>query len=139
MTRKEWKELSARIRTGARQGASNREDLFMHGGTYWTAVYVADRRETVDRSDGWFIRPAIIRDRSLSSRIAIELVWSRQYRMAAASHKRKGDYFAGFAAQAIKGAKLCVSDCQLMRLSASSRAVFEKALAQGEAIGRCYR
>lgn len=129
MNRTEWKALFSDMRKAGQKEAVQ-SIMLHHGSTYWTAHYM---RSGSDK--GLHLSPSIICDRSLSSRIAEELAWARQYRHEAACHKRNGAYWAGNAANSIKGAKLCITSAALMRISAGSRHAFEQALAQGEAIG----
>ena len=114
MNRHDWKTLFRYMRSNRRAGKYAQSEMVHHGGTYWTVHLFANGSDK-----GLHVAPSIIRDRSTLSRVVDELAWSRRFRLEAATHKRNGSYYAGHAANSIRGAKECLNDCRRTRLDGS--------------------
>lgn len=112
MNKTTWKTLYRRLRSD-KYGSS--AEIY-HGFTVvWSVHYITAGRDT-----GLHIRPAIIRDRSLTSRIDSALYWARLYRLEAAKHLRNGSYFARSAAHSIEAAKASIEEARFIRSTASA-------------------
>lgn len=114
MNRNEWKTLYRRMRSNRRAGKYSQSEMLDHGRTYWTAHLFANGSDK-----GLHLAPSIIRDRSITSRVASELAWARRFRLEARNHRRNGTYYAPHAYNSIKGAKACLFDGRTIRLDGS--------------------
>lgn len=104
MNRHEWKLAYG----AARRNAKGKDCLLAIGIQFWTML----QHGPGDRE----LYPSIIRDRSPSARVAVELRWSRQYRLAAARER----YYPDRAAVTKRGAFACIADCRRIREGASA-------------------
>lgn len=102
MNRIEWK----RAYGAARRASKGKDCILAIGLDYWTMLQ--DQR-------GRSLYPSIIRDRSLSSRLAEELRWAAEYRRAAVKTRgwREMSNVQRF------GAMACIEACRKIRERAS--------------------
>ena len=105
--RKAWKAAYGEARKNAK-GQEAR--LRMHRGPFTL---------TVRAMHGRVIHPAIIRDRSLTARIADALAWAAYYRRVACQ-RLANSFYAAQGRIDIRGALACVKDCRDIRANASA-------------------
>jgi hypothetical protein len=107
MTRNEWKAAYGK----ARKAARGRDGLINLGFAYWTMIN--------DQRQGRSLHPAIIRDRSTSSRVADSLAWAAEYRQAAKRYLRSS-YHAFQVAAHKAGSRACIAESRQIRASQSA-------------------
>ncbi len=114
MNRQEWKAMSRAIRSHTRSIAELSRGRHVsrmrldHGVTWFNVDHIREPGKPACIE----VRPAIIRDRSVSSRIAAELEWSRYFRT-------RRDYIADLRQRNHNAARACIADARAIRLAAS--------------------
>lgn len=100
MNRQDWKTAYGH----ARQLAKGKDGLLTVGAEFFTMLQGVPH--------GRVLHPSIIRDRSVSSRVAEALFWARQYRLSASKRGKAGTYFAFHAAHDKEGARACIQEAR---------------------------